>query len=138
MKKKITAPLVVAFLLVCIMFAACITQREQLSRASAWGYPPYTGFIEKSEPGYVGFPVRVRIDLEHGVIVAVDIDVRYQTPEWMQLDNLPYALEESVLATNSFEFDIDAFASASTVRAARDAGRRALLDIPGVRQDIFD
>lgn len=137
MKKRFLGLFIAIFSLLGILFASCSNQNEPPSRVY-WGYPPYTGFREKSEPGYIGFPVRVRIDLEDGVIVAVDIDVRYQTPQWMLLDNLPYALEESVMANNSFEFSIDAFASVSTVRAARDAGRNALLDIPGVPQDIFD
>ena len=121
----------------CLLLAACIVQHELPPLGEPWGQPTFSGSREASEPGYRS-DVGVYIRLANGIIVDVAIDVSGESPLYMVLDNLPRALEERVLATNTFDFSPDAFSSASTVRAARDAGRRALLSIPGVPANAFD
>jgi len=128
-----------AFALVCLALAACIIQHEVPPLRGAWGTAnSNTGSFTGSAIGYSGGEVGVYIRLAQGVIVEVRIDVSTQTPVYMRLDNLPQALESRVRETNTFDFSPDAFTSATTVRAARDAGRQALLQVPGVPPNYFD
>jgi hypothetical protein len=138
MTKKLKVAIIAALALVCVIFTACIIQHELPPRAAPWGTPnSNTGDFEGSAPGYQS-DIEVTIRLVNGNIVEVEIDVSRETTIFMNMNNLPQALEERVLATNSFDFTPDAFSAPTTVRAARDAGRAALLSIPGVPPDYFE
>ena len=100
-----------------------------------WGIPLFTGTSEGSAFGWAG-PVGVFITLENGFITEVDFDLSTETPAFVS--RIPAMLRPIIKQRNSFNFPDIITGATVTTRGIIEAGRQALLNIPGVTDDDID
>jgi len=132
MRKKYGVTLA-ALALVCLLFAACPTEHkfELDVREALWGIPPFSGYVDGEQFGYRS-TVTVRLYLDGGIIVDAVIDPsRESTGFW---EGLPAPARERIVASNSMNITLDGLGGPTTTRAVIQAGRNALLEIPGVTE----
>ena len=98
------------------------------NRKTPWGDPPFSGVVSGSATGY--YPdLRVTLTLENGIITGVDLDLSRETASFARGPG--QEAPELIKTMNSTNVDTIAGAS-ETSRGIREAGKEALLQIPGV------
>jgi len=136
MKKKYSV-IFAALALGCLLFTACPTELRHESvaaRGEPWGVPPFTGDVRGEARGYnVRSPIIVRLYLVDGIIVDAFVDPSRESPGFWE--GFPAPTRARIIASNSMNISIDGLGGATTARAILQAGRNALLEIPGVTAD---
>jgi len=77
--------------------------------------------------------VLVRLYLTEGIIVDAYVDPSGESPTYWEL--FPVVARHRIIANNGMNFTLDGLGGATTARAIIQAGRNALLTIPGVTED---
>jgi len=134
MKKKY-AVIFAALALGCLLFTACPTELRHepvTARGEPWGEPPFTGSAEGRAIGFQSLVI-VTLHLNEGIIYDAVVDPARESQGWWE--GFPAPARARIIASNGMNITLDGLSTGTTTaRAIIQAGRNALLEIPGVTE----
>ena len=110
------------------VLTGCASSGDSAGKGSPWGAPPFTGTVTGTARGYAP-GVEVTLTLVNGLITEVVLDLSRETAAFARTPGRD--APGMIIAMNSTNIDTIAAAS-ETCRGIREAGKQALLKIPGV------
>ena len=117
--------------LVCLLFASC-TAKKRNGNGDLWGTPMQNSVtVSGTARGHNELGIGVELTLVNGKITNVVLDLSNDTLIYTQL--VQSRAPEIIIQQNTTNIDTIAGAS-ETTRGIRRAGRKALLQVPGVNE----
>ena len=135
--KKIRILIITVLVVMCVLFVACFIENEPPNYDTVqggYGEPLYDGPpIEGTGQGHNG-PLKVTITLENGKIKDVELNIGGET--YSNTRRIPNVIPPIIIRTNSFNYASNIVSGATyTGRGIKEAGKNALLQIPGVTEE---